>query len=298
MISVIIPTFNRWPYLERCLSALEKQTLSSKDFEVVVVDDESTDQTASCVQKLASKVRFSLRVVNGDHKGPGQARNKGVAAARGELIAFVDDDCEPTAGWLEAYQAAFVDSNVVWAGGPTKTIEQDVTPMTHQIVTTGMTPSPTCNLAVRKRVFDEIGGFDSAFLFSNEDGYLSFSLQDQGYRYTYVSGAIMIHPPRPLNFWKDVRRTQYLDSEFILAARLPKVYRLNRGSPWRAVFYYHLIRHYGSQLRDAFKGAPRHPWLALEAICLCTFQRLYLIWLLPGFIARALIGEYQKTNRL
>src|SRR4051812_15109114 len=104
-VSVIVPTRNRRESLHRTLDALEAQTYER--FEVVVVDDASVDGTSASLQQHRWRIRLTL--VQGNGLGPAAARNKGLAQARGELIAFTDSDCVPDSGWLTAGVASFDD---------------------------------------------------------------------------------------------------------------------------------------------------------------------------------------------
>ncbi|MTI32486.1 glycosyltransferase [Xanthovirga aplysinae] len=92
-ISVIIPTFNRSHQIQEILDALEKQSL--KKFEVVVVNDGSTDNTKEKIEELRSSYSFSLRVLNCKNGGRSVSRNIGAKAAKGELLIFYDDDTRP-----------------------------------------------------------------------------------------------------------------------------------------------------------------------------------------------------------
>ena len=88
-VSVVVPTFNRCESLQRLLEALETQTYPATDFEVVVVDDGSTDGTNQMLEQFAS--RYVLRALWQANAGPAMARNRGVSAAHGALIVFLDD---------------------------------------------------------------------------------------------------------------------------------------------------------------------------------------------------------------
>ena len=93
--SIVIPTRNRPHAVERCLDALAAQTLPPGSFEVIVVDDGGEPSLALDPTRWASK--FELKVIRQNNTGPAGARNRGVAVARGEFLAFTDDDCLP--GW-------------------------------------------------------------------------------------------------------------------------------------------------------------------------------------------------------
>ncbi len=111
-VSIIIPTCDRRALLERVLDGLRKQTRA--DFEAIVVDDCSADGTPATLRDFAQRYPgfplVSLR--NQTHAGANPSRNRGVAAARGELIAFLDGDCAPQPDWLERLIAPFADEKV------------------------------------------------------------------------------------------------------------------------------------------------------------------------------------------
>jgi glycosyltransferase involved in cell wall biosynthesis len=98
VVTVVIPTYNRPASIRNCLDALARQTLRSGTFEVVVVDDGSPDPLVLDPGEWAAA--FVLRVIRQENSGPSGARNRGVQAARGEILAFTDDDCLPTPEWL------------------------------------------------------------------------------------------------------------------------------------------------------------------------------------------------------
>lgn len=101
--SVVIPTYNRLEVLPEVLRALEAQT-GAPDFEVIVVDDGSTDGTAVWLQGWHGRRPF--RVLSQPNRGPAAARNAGVAAAQGRWVAFLGDDTVPTPGWLAGHRQA------------------------------------------------------------------------------------------------------------------------------------------------------------------------------------------------
>jgi len=101
--SVVIPTYNRMDVLPEVLEALEAQT-GAPTFEVVVVDDGSSDGTAQYLNERHFEI--PSRIVVQDNRGPAAARNRGVAEARGERVAFLGDDTVPDPGWLAAHARA------------------------------------------------------------------------------------------------------------------------------------------------------------------------------------------------
>ena len=92
----MLPTHNRRERLARVLAGLDRQSIARESFEVVVVDDGSTDGTPEWLAANATR-QYGLRVVRQENGGPARARNAGIAAAQAPLILFLDDDVEPTA---------------------------------------------------------------------------------------------------------------------------------------------------------------------------------------------------------
>ena len=109
-ISVVIPTYNRKPILEKCLKALEKQQLNDdiiSNYEIVLVDDGSTDGTLEWLQE--NKKNFPhVCAFSQDHLGPAAARNLGVTKAKGDIIIFIDSDLVVTETFLQCHANALV----------------------------------------------------------------------------------------------------------------------------------------------------------------------------------------------
>lgn len=111
MISVVIPTYNEEKNIARCLSSLNKQTIPRSNFEVIVVDGQSTDKTVEIAQRYADKV---IQQVS---KGVGGARNDGAKIAKGDVIVTTDADCVPYSEWLDIIQEHFNNENVIAVTG-------------------------------------------------------------------------------------------------------------------------------------------------------------------------------------
>src|SRR6266542_585600 len=101
-LSIVIPTYNRRERLARVMAALDEQSMDPGDFEVVIVDDGSSDGTSDWLKNQHR--RYVVRAIRQDNAGPARARNTGVAAAAGELLLFLDDDVEPSARLLEEHR--------------------------------------------------------------------------------------------------------------------------------------------------------------------------------------------------
>ena len=132
-ITVVIPTRNRAPVLERCLKSLAGQTGEAPGFEIIVVDDGSTDETAVLLARLASKVPVPLRFFRQPTpRGASAARNLGVREASGEIVVFIDDDALAPEGWFHALTSGFSTCGLPVATGPVRLKTEGKLPGRHQ----------------------------------------------------------------------------------------------------------------------------------------------------------------------
>lgn len=102
-ISVIIPTYNRVEILQMTLSALSLQTISKRQFEVIIIDDGSKEEELKSITSLVKKQKFSTILLQQEHRGPAAARNKGIKAASGDIVLIINDDTVPSDKLLERH---------------------------------------------------------------------------------------------------------------------------------------------------------------------------------------------------
>ena len=177
-VSVIIVTYNRLNHLRNCLEALRTQTLANDRYEVIVVDDGSSDGTRDYLQKLSWPDGPAYRYFLEGHKGLVAARNFGVSRAGGKIISFTDDDCIPEPGWLEKVLETFGDDERVGVvGAVTKPVfrnrwfrpmnaflhnsqQKQISLVNGEVGLVGLRPFSGCNLHIERSLFIEMNGFN------------------------------------------------------------------------------------------------------------------------------------------
>jgi glycosyltransferase involved in cell wall biosynthesis len=225
-LSLIIATYNRGEKLARTLRSLTAQTLSAREWEAIVVNNNSTDDTAEVFARFtAAEGRgLDIRMVTETRQGLSWARNRGLAEARGEIIVMVDDDEEANAGFLAAYLEFFdFHPEAVAAGGPMIACYEEVRPRWMSHYTEALAASTINlggrmrrfprgsypiggNMAFRREVFERIGTFDTslgrtgAALLGGEEKELFGRLTASGGEIWWVPTAIVHHliPPARL----------------------------------------------------------------------------------------------------
>lgn len=217
LLSVVVPTRHRPVELAHCLERLAPgaQTLPATRYEVLVSDDGDRPGAHALLAERFPWARWQP----GPRRGPAANRNAGARAARGRWLAFTDDDCLPEPGWLAAL-AARID-----AGTPVRVLEGRTTDGGLPCGPLETVPGNedggflwSCNFAIERRFFLELGGFDEGFPSPHlEDVDLRLRLEDAGHRWEFVPAATVAHPPRPLTPLRPYTRSR--ESHFYLAAK-------------------------------------------------------------------------------
>ncbi|CAK8714330.1 Glycosyltransferase 2-like domain-containing protein [Candidatus Electrothrix laxa] len=200
--SVIVPAWNAEKHLALCLRSLTQQTLSEDSYEVILVDDGSTDQTAEIARRFPVVYHYQ------ENQGPAVARNAGVFLAKGALIFFTDSDCVPDPNWLEEMAAPFARPEVVAVKGAYRTEQKEIVARFAQVEfeerfsmleqRESIDMIDTYAAGFRKEIFLGSGGFDARFPeANNEDTELSYRMAAQGYTMVFTPRAVVRHLNHP-----------------------------------------------------------------------------------------------------
>ncbi len=286
-ISIVMATYNRADLVGKQLQAFEAQDIDHDLFEIIIVNDGSKDETASVLNEWKKRLD-NLRVVHQSNSGPAAARNRGVEEAKGEVIAFTDDDCIVDTDWIRQIQQVFKREEVKVVLGHTYTKRESRTPLTHQIENKQWNPVvPTCNAAYLKVFFEELGGFDTTFPYPhNEDTDLAWRAL-QRTEVHYCDKMKVYHPPVPVPFMKQVKRMRMLKSEFFLYRKNKDAYKKWRTSnPWFTIYYEVFLKHQFRNLKFHL-GFYTKPALAVKGLALSMAWWAYLVLLFPAFLKQS-----------
>lgn len=203
LVSVVIPTHNRRELLARLLASLSAQTLASEHYEVIVVHNYTDDDTEAMARVWCDAQPFAARYFRKNYNGPARSRDFGAGEARGSHIAFIDDDCVATPGWLTAGLAAF-DAPLAPGTKPIGVVQGATSPMPGQarplLPKTIDIPLPTiffetCNIFYLRSAFEKLGGFSEDFIdrFYGEDTDLGWKVTQGGYASRFAQEARVHH---------------------------------------------------------------------------------------------------------
>ncbi|MBU1930213.1 glycosyltransferase [Candidatus Micrarchaeota archaeon] len=273
--SVIIPAFNAQKTIQKCLESLQQQNLPRKDYEILVVDDGSTDQTARIVSQFEGVLLLRQK-----NKGPAVARNQGANHARGDLLVFLDADCVPKKNWLEKMLEPFEDSQVAGVQGRyensldswvARFIQFEIEER-YERLKKGMATHKkidfvsTYSAAYCKTVFLEQGGFDEGYrTASGEDTDLSFSLAEKGYRLVFAPAAVVqhFHPTSLVKYFKT------------------KFYR----AYWR-------VRLYKQHPEKVKKDSYTNPWIKIQMAAITFSLASLVIYIIGKFFGWGVFSFY------
>ncbi len=239
-ISVIVCTYNGARTIRDCLEGLDK--LDYPNFEVIVVDDGSKDATAAIAQE------YNVRLIRTENRGLSNARNTGLQAATGEIVAYIDDDAYPDPHWLTYLAATFLRTKHAGVGGP-NIAPPDDNPIAECVANSPGGPMhvllsdreaehiPGCNMAFRKDCLQAIGGFDPQFRVAGDDVDVCWRLRQRGWTLGFNPAAMVWHHRRNsiVAYWK--QQKNYGKAEALLEKKWPEKYNTAGHVVWRGRLY-------------------------------------------------------------
>ncbi|MCC7024137.1 MAG: glycosyltransferase [Thermomicrobiales bacterium] len=290
-VSVVIPTCNRPDLLDRCLAALASQSLAPDRYELVIVDDAASEATRRQVAGRAERQEAGPALhylpVSAT-QGPAAARNAGWRFARGEIIAFTDDDCVPDREWLAAGLRAMGDGASGVSGRVIVPLPERPTDYERNAAGLETAEFVTANCFYRRRALEAVGGFDERFGAAwREDSDLFFTLLERGEPLAYADEAVVTHPVRPARWGVSMRQQGKSRYNALLSKKHPQLFReRTQRAPLR--HYYATV----AALAGLLLGAVRRQPLVVSA-CLTLWSALTL-----EFAARRLRGTSRAPSHV
>jgi glycosyltransferase involved in cell wall biosynthesis len=240
--TVVIPTYNRKDSLLRALDALSRQTFP--DFEAVAVDQ--SDPPVEIPEEYTRKL--NVRCVYSAERGPSVARNKGIKAATGHVIAFTDDDCIPEPDWLERAAQYFDARTLAGLEGRIRSDKLgDPKFRTVSNVDFEGIGFMTANMFYRRDLLLRVGGFDERFKDFREDTDLAWRIMEFG-DIPHARDAIVFHPPHPVTVEREspMERAKMFCLDPLLLERHPDKYiellRMEGHYRYKPGFWHHFAR--------------------------------------------------------
>ena len=260
-VSVVVASYNGARTLKLCLESLLR--LNYPDYEIILVDDGSTDSSQKIVEEVGRVVpRAPLlgeregeaprpSLVNIRHEknfGLSVARNTGIAAATGELVAFTDSDCRADEDWLYYLVGSLENSEFVGMGGPNLLPPEDSRVAAAVMVSPGgpahvmLTDReaehiPGCNMAFYKQALEGIGGFDPIFMRAGDDVDVCWRLQQAGCKIGFSPAAFVWHYRRSTVGAYLKQQEGYGEAEALLVRKHPENFNALGGGIWQGRIY-------------------------------------------------------------
>jgi glycosyltransferase involved in cell wall biosynthesis len=238
--SVVVCTYNGGRTLDQCLRSL--LALDYPDYEVIIVDDGSTDDTPTILDRFPG-----VHVIRQENRGLSSARNVGLQAATGSVVAYTDSDCFADPDWLSLLVGQLERGGAAAVGGPNLTPEDGwlagcvaAAPgqPTHVLESDQVAEHiPGCNMAFRREALLAIHGFDSQYHKAGDDVDVCWRLQQAGLWITFAPGAVVWHHRRrtPRTYLR--QQAGYGEAEALLRFKHPDKFTGRGDGKWRGVLY-------------------------------------------------------------
>jgi len=268
-VSVVVASYNGVETLRACLDSLE--AMDYPEFEVILVDDGSTDDTPRLCQGYPW-----VKTIRQENRGLSAARNTGIAAARGEIVAFTDADCRVDRYWLRYLVNDLEQSRAAGIGGhnllppddsavAAAVMEAPGGPVHVMLSDEEAEHVPGCNMAFYRHALEEVAGFDPVFRRAGDDVDVCWRLQQRGYRLAFSPAGFVWHYRRSTIGAYLRQQMGYGEAEALLARKHPEFFNRVGNGTWRG-------RIYGT---DAWGFAVQPPVIYHGLFGGGLFQRLY-----------------------
>jgi GT2 family glycosyltransferase len=239
-ITAVVCSYNGARTIRDTLEWLGRMEYPS--YEVVVVDDGSTDDTVAIARE------FGVRVISTPNHGLGHARNLGLEAATGEIVAYIDDDAFPDPHWFTYLARAFLTTDHAGIGGPNvpppgdgriaACVANAPGGPVHVLLSDDVAEHiPGCNMAFRRDRLEAIGGFDPRFRRAGDDVDVCWRLQQRGWTLGFSAAAMVWHHRRNSirAYWR--QQVGYGDAEALLERKWPEKYNAAGHVSWSGRLY-------------------------------------------------------------
>jgi glycosyltransferase involved in cell wall biosynthesis len=290
-VSVIVATYNGSRTLADCLEALGK--LNYPDYEIILVDDGSTDRVPEIAKQFLKKIRY----VRQENQGLSAARNAGIIVATGEIVAFTDDDCMADEDWLYYLVNDLLSGDCVAIGGHNFLPPED-SPVAAAVVVSPGGPAhvlltdreaehiPGCNMAFYKWALLQIGMFDPIFRKAGDDVDVCWRLRDAGLKIGFSHAGFVWHYRRSTVKAYLKQQVGYGEAEALLIGKHPEHYNDFGGGIWHGHIY-----------ASSFTGLLLSRSRIYHGIFASGFfQRLYAANPVPPFMYATGLGYHLAVN--
>ncbi|WP_158944001.1 glycosyltransferase family 2 protein [Granulicella sp. S190] len=263
-ISVVIPAYNEEANIKACLLSLHHQTLPQEFFEIILIDNGSTDRTATIANRFETSL--SIHVHSQRRTGISEARNTGAASASGEILAFLDADCMPRPTWLEE-SLALAQENTIWGAHyliPLDSTWVGRTWFQYQATERDGPVSflPAGSLFITRSAFERLNGFSTLFE-TSEDVELCTRARDQGMQVLAYTSLGVFHEGTPRTLGHFYRQNRWHGKHVlrIFISKLPSV----RNLPLIALTFYTLLMF----------------WATIVLLLVCLFSHRWFFFTIP-----------------